>query len=104
MRPPRAGGAALPGTIRYSAPTVTEGPRLIFRVHAVQRMFRWNVSESDVRTVLEHGETIEDRPEEAPHPVRLMLGRVEGRPLHVITVYEPDPARWSDGFRHRKKP
>lgn len=83
----------------------------------MQRMFRWNVSESDVRTVLEHGETIEDRPEEAPHPVRLMLGRVEGRPLHVvaafddpgdtiivITVYEPDPARWSDGFRHRKKP
>ncbi|MCC7390286.1 MAG: DUF4258 domain-containing protein [Phycisphaerales bacterium] len=96
---------------------MTEPPRIIFRVHAVQRMFRWGVSETDVRSVLESGETIEDRPDELPYPVRLILGRVEGRPLHVvaafdepggtiivITVYEPDPARWSDGFRRRKNP
>ncbi|HZW08479.1 MAG TPA: DUF4258 domain-containing protein [Phycisphaerales bacterium] len=96
---------------------MTESPRLIFRVHAVERMFRWNVSETDIRAVLEHGETIEDRHEELPYPVRLILGRVEGRPLHVvaafdepgdtiivITVYEPDPARWSDGFRRRNSP
>ena len=47
-----------------------------------------------------------------------MLGRTgEGRPVHVvcayapeddqlivITVYEPDPNRWDEEFRQRRKP
>jgi hypothetical protein len=45
----------------------------------------------------------------------LLLGRVGGRPLHVVaaynaeddetivvTVYEPDPALWEDGFKRRR--
>ena len=74
---------------------LNEIARLTFRVHAVQRMFRWNVSEADVRTVLEHGETIENRPEEMPYPVRLILGRVEGRPTgpwHDATTMMTGPA------------
>ncbi|HRQ72602.1 MAG TPA: DUF4258 domain-containing protein [Phycisphaerales bacterium] len=94
---------------------MADSPRLVFRVHTVQRMFHWLVSETDVREVLETGEIIEDRADEPPYPVRLILGWVEGRPLHavaafdeegdtivVITVYEPDPERWINGFRSRK--
>jgi hypothetical protein len=51
-----------------------------------------------------------------PYPSVLVLGRTrEGRPLHVayapeddrlivIAVYEPDPNRWDEEFRQRRKP
>ena len=93
------------------------GAKLIFRVHAVQRMFERRVGSEDVRHVIEHGQRIEDYPEATPFPSRLVLGWIGDRPLHVVaaynpltretivvTVYEPDPARWQDGFTKRKKP
>ncbi len=92
------------------------GNRLIFRVHALRRMFQRNVGVEDVRHVLTAGETIEDYPEEIPCPSRLMLGWCGKRPLHVvaadnskadetvvITVYEPDPAQWEPDFKRRKR-
>lgn len=33
--------------------------RLVFRVHAIKRMFQRHISKDDVRHVLESGETIE---------------------------------------------
>ena len=88
---------------------------LIFRVHAIQRMFERNISETEVRDVLENGEEIESYPDDLPFPSRLMLGRSGGCPIHVlasddlkalvtmvITVYTPDPARWDAGFRRRR--
>ena len=92
---------------------------IIFRVHAIQQMFHRGLSEVDVRDVLEHGEVIEDYPNDLPYPARLMLGWVgDGRPrlpLHVVasydhqsstifvvTVYEPTIARWQPGFRKRR--
>lgn len=36
--------------------------RLIFRVHAIKRMFQQHISESDVRNALANGETIETYP------------------------------------------
>jgi len=90
--------------------------KLIFRVHAVQRMFQRRISEEDVRFVLDTGEMIEEYPEDTPYPSRLILGEREKRPLHVvaaentlsketivITVYEPDPDQWEPGFRRRKR-
>ncbi|RLA95838.1 MAG: hypothetical protein DRG32_06065 [Deltaproteobacteria bacterium] len=89
--------------------------RIIFRVHALQRMFERRVTEEDIRHVLETGETIERYPDDKPYPSRLVLGWVGGRPLHVvvadnkeegtwivITIYEPDPTLWEEGFRRRK--
>jgi len=89
--------------------------RLIYRVHAVQRMFERGVSAGDVRRVLAEGEFIEDYPTDVPFPSRLVLARVNDRPLHVvaadnpygdetyiITVYEPDPDQWDPTFRRRK--
>ena len=88
--------------------------RLVFRVHAIQRMFERGVSEEDVHHVLDTGEVIEDYPEDVPYPSRLMLGFRGARPIHVvaaddrqqgckivITVYEPDPFKWDPAFRRR---
>jgi hypothetical protein len=90
--------------------------RIIFRVHAIQRMFARRVSAENVRQVLQSGEMIEDYSDEMPHPGGLMLGRHGQRPLHVvmaentkdnelvvITVYEPAPSQWKPGFRDRKE-
>ena len=92
-------------------------PRLVFRVHAVQRMFARDIDETDVREVLETGETIEAYPEDTPYPSRLVLGWRGNRPLHVvvadnteaqetivITAYEPDASQWDTGFERRRRP
>ena len=63
---------------------------LIFRVHAIQRMFDRGISETDVRDVLEHGEVIEAYPDDLPYPSRLMLGHCGGRPVHVLASDDPD--------------
>ncbi|NOT00862.1 MAG: DUF4258 domain-containing protein [Phycisphaerales bacterium] len=91
-----------------------ENRRLVFRVHAIQRMFERGIGVRDVRMVLESGVTIESYPHDDPYPSRLVLGRVDSRPIHVvaaddpegattmvITVYEPDAARWDASFRRR---
>ncbi len=46
--------------------------RLVFRVHAIQRMFQRHISEDDVSHVVEHGETIEAYPQDTPYPSRLV--------------------------------
>ena len=89
--------------------------KLIFRKHALQRMFQRSISTSDVAAVLTEGKCIIAYPDDTPYPSRLMLGWRGECPLHivaadtpesetiVITVYEPDPALWEPGFE-RKKP
>ncbi len=90
--------------------------RLIFRVHAIERMFQRGISQEAVRHALETGEVIEDYPDDFPYPSRLVLGWHETRPLHVVaaadkeadetivvTAYEPDPDEWEEGFKKRKQ-
>ncbi len=89
--------------------------KLVFRVHAIQRMFERGFTEEDVRSVVETGENIEYYPNDSPYPSRLMLGWRGIRPVHIvvaenqdeneviiITVYEPDKALWEPDFRRRK--
>jgi hypothetical protein len=93
-----------------------EANRLVFRVHAIRRMFQRHISEQEVRHVLETGETIETYPEDSPYPSRLVLGWCGSRSLHVvvaddtegqetivITVYEPDEGKWEEGFSRRRQ-
>jgi hypothetical protein len=88
---------------------------LVFRIHAVQRMFERKISEESVKQVLQSGEMIEDYSDEMPRPGGLMLGKRGNRPLHVvmtenerdnelivITVYEPKLSHWKPGFKNRK--
>lgn len=89
--------------------------KLIFRVHAVQKMFERNISRENVRDVIDNGEIIREYPDDSPFPSRLMLGWDDERPLHVvaadndegetiiITAYEPDPMIWEDDFKKKKE-
>ena len=74
-----------------------------------------------VREIVEgspDGTVIEEYPEYPKGPCILtMLKDREGRPIHavwgiphgltspavLVTAYRPDPDRWTDGFRRRKK-
>ncbi len=89
--------------------------QILFRVHAVQRMFERNVSVKKVAQSLQTGEIIEDYSSEMPEPSRLVLGFQGKRPFHVvtsenvernettiITVYLPDPQKWTQDFRNRR--
>ena len=91
--------------------------RLVFRAHAIRRMFQRRIGVAEVRAIVEQGEVIEDRPDDVPYPSRLLLGVLHGRALHVVaaedaaaattivvTVYEPDPLLWRPGFKRRRKP
>jgi Domain of unknown function (DUF4258) len=60
--------------------------RLVFRVHAVQRMYQRDISEVVVRHVIATGETIEDYPDDTPYPSRLVLGWNGRRPIHVVVA------------------
>lgn len=89
--------------------------KLVFRQHAIRRMFERKISAADVHQVLERGRVIEDYPGDAPFPSALYLGRIGTQPLHVVaadspqariivTVYEPDPTLWSEDFSTRNRP
>ena len=85
-----------------------------FSRHALDQTVLRRISVGEIRDAVEHGELIEDYPNDKYGPSCLILGRTQaGRPLHVqcsypsrpmikvVTVYEPDPDRWVD-FRLRK--
>lgn len=89
--------------------------KLVFRTHAINRMFQRQISMDDIRRVLEAGEVIEEYPYDIPYPSRLVLGWDGTRPLHVviadndkdketiiITAYEPKQNEWESGFKRRK--
>jgi uncharacterized protein DUF4258 len=89
--------------------------RLVYRVHAIERMVERGISADDVRQVLAEGKEIESYPGDFPYPSLLLLGWRGSRPIHVVaadnaadneiiivTVYEPDPERWEPGFERRK--
>ena len=53
---------------------------LVFRVHAIRRMFERKISVADIRQVLGAGEVIEAYPDDKPYPSRLLLGWIGGAP------------------------
>lgn len=90
-------------------------PKIVFRVHAIQRMFERKISVQNVSHVLQSGETIEDYSAEMHEPSRLILGFQGKRPFHIvtsenlktseitiITVYVPDPEKWNKDFTSRR--
>ena len=80
---------------------------IVYRLHAIQRMFERNVNSDELRQIINTGKVIEKYVNDSPYPSRLILGKVNNRPLHVvitenktenkiivITVYEPDSRKW----------
>lgn len=92
-----------------------DSPHVIFSLHAIQRMFERRIGVDDVLSVLQHGLTIEQYPDDVPYPSRLIVGWRDKRALHVVvaedsasamtivvTVYEPERSRWDSSFRQRR--
>lgn len=83
--------------------------------HFMQRIIQRNITLADVATVLDHGEIIEDYPNDYPLPSCLVLGyTINNRPLHIvcgigsdelflITAYQPNPTLWTNNFKTRQK-
>jgi hypothetical protein len=89
--------------------------KILYRVHAVQRMFEREISPAKVRRALEAEDVIEDYSSEMLAPSRLLMGFQGKRPFHVVTsenpeagevtvvtVYLPDSNKWKKDFRSRK--
>ena len=90
-------------------------PRILYRAHAVQRMFEREISPVKVRKALETADVIEDYSSEMPEPSRLIMGfhgkhpfhivtseNPETEPLTVVTVYIPDPNKSKKDSRSRR--
>lgn len=89
--------------------------RIDFTSHAIEEARDEGLSRADIRLMVQTGEIIEDeRREGRALPTRLLLSMSRGSPYHVavgyddatgyvrvVTVYAPDPARWSSDFRRR---
>ena len=85
-----------------------------YRLHALERMFERNVSCEELANIIRKGELVENYPNNKPYPSKLVLGRANNRPLHVVftfnkeeksavvvTVYEPDPRKWTKNLVRR---
>ena len=90
--------------------------RIRYSRHAIERMFLRAVPPEVVRAVVVAGETVASYPDDRPFPSVLLLGFHDGLPVHVvaardpetsvchvITVYRPAPATWSDDFKTRRE-
>ena len=85
--------------------------------HAAEEMIADDLLEAEIVAATAGGELIEDYPRAFPFPACLVLGlAIPTEPLHLVwafeaakdyavlvTVYRPDPARWSADFRKRVK-
>lgn len=85
--------------------------------HAADEMLDDMLTESQVLHATVSGIAVEDYPSAFPFPACLVLGQTpDGIPLHavwafdpetcyavLITVYKPDPARWTMDLRTRVK-
>jgi Domain of unknown function (DUF4258) len=89
---------------------------LIYRIHARQAMFTRSISDACVESILQSGDVIEDYPQAFPFPAKLLLGRCNGRAIHVvaaenrsqqqviiITAYEPTRTKWEADMKTRRK-
>jgi hypothetical protein len=99
--------------IRHIRRKVAQG-QFEFSQHAVDQSIIRHIGVFEVREALASGQIIENYPDDKYGPSCLVFGATQaGRPLHIqcsypsrplvkiITLYEPDPARWVD-FRTRR--
>lgn len=84
-----------------------------FTRHALEKMYERGISPEACETVARDGTIVERYPEDTPFPSELRMGRAGDRvrhvvvscgegAIHVITAYEPNPARWDATFTKRR--
>jgi hypothetical protein len=87
----------------------------IFSQHALQQMFKRNISIEQVKHAIINGEEIRSYPDDKPYPSKLLLAFENELPLHVIiaqdfaenkniviTAYHPDSNIWIGNFKTRQ--
>lgn len=84
------------------------------KLHTRKRMIERDIKINEVKEAIQNGIIIEEYTDDKPLPSYLIYGKTSNyRHIHVvigideevaaiITVYEPDPAKWID-FRTRRK-
>ncbi len=93
-----------------------ECSELLFSDHAISQMFRRDIKVSDIHFLIEHGEIINEYPNDKPYPSYLLMAYIDQRPLHlvlakeyhdekciVITAYQPDLLIWESDFKTKKE-
>jgi hypothetical protein len=88
---------------------------IIFSFHALQQMFKRNISVEQVKYAILNGEEIRSYPEDKPYPSKLLLVFENEIPLHiviaqnsienqtiVITAYNPESDIWLEDFKTRR--
>ena len=93
-----------------------EYERVVFTRHAIQRLFERGLNKDDVLEVIKSRDIIAEYQDDEPFPSYLILGFIEGKPLHVVvaedteshicyvvTVYIPDPGLWDSVFKGRSR-
>jgi hypothetical protein len=87
----------------------------MYRLHAVEQMFKRAMSPYEVEQVIAEGEEVAAYPTDKPYPSSLRLCVVNGRPIHVVvarnesgtcfvvTAYEPSIFIWNADFKTKKK-
>jgi hypothetical protein len=97
---------------------IAAAQKILYLPHALRQMSRLDrmITASEIRSVVEDGQVIEDYPEDQRGHSCLMLGYgTDNRPIHVvcspkdgylavITAYIPDLRQWEIDFKTRKKP
>jgi len=89
---------------------------MIYRLHAVRRIFERDISDEAIKAILQVGLVIQEYVDDKPYPSYLVAGEYEKRPLHVvvsvnnddqtaiiITAYVPDLIEWESGYTIRRK-
>lgn len=87
---------------------------IVMSSHANLQCIRRIIDSSDILEVLQHGEIIEDYPNDYPFPSCLMLKFIKfDKPMHIccgvgdgkiyiITAYYPDSKKWEPDMKTRK--
>lgn len=89
--------------------------RILYLPHTLQQIAKPErmITTDEIRSVIDHGEVIEDYPNDARGHSCLMLGfGTNNRPIHIvcapkndylaiITAYLPHPLQWNSSFRER---
>jgi hypothetical protein len=88
--------------------------KLVISGHAFQKIFERYITVENVETVISEGEIIKEYRDDKPYPSFLLLGFINGTPLHVVvakneaenfcilvTAYFPDETIWDSAFKNK---
>jgi hypothetical protein len=83
-------------------------------LHSSTRMIERNISQNEIAEASRNIEIIEDYPDDKYEhsclllgflndeiPIHIQVTRTSNKELKIITLYYPDPNKWSDNFKER---